>query len=160
PDGRLLVFDRDLSTSKIEDSSLVVSDTAFQHLQVVFTFGRKAGVPHLGSPAWSPNGRELAFGVSCCDQPTKLRRGAAVYVVGIDGKGLRRIPPWTLVAGEPQWSPDGSLILFHSTTQDNGDPGPAGGSLYTVHPDGTGLRQLTHLAPGDGVQLGSYSPDG
>src|SRR5262249_58966789 len=51
-------------------------------------------------------------------------------------------------------------IRCNSTTADNGDPGPAGGNLYTVRPDGTDLRELTHLSPADGVQLGSYSPDG
>src|SRR5262249_39396199 len=102
----------------------------------------------------------LAFGYSCCDQPSKLRHGSAVFVVGIDGRGLRRITPWKLVGSEPDWSPDGAHILFSSTTADNGDPGPGGGNLSTVRPDGTGLHQLTHLAPTDGVQLGSYSPDG
>ncbi len=160
PDGRLLAFDRDLSRDTIEDTSIVVSDTALRHAHVIFTFGRKSGVPHVGSPTWSPDGKWLAFGVSCCDQPTRLMRGSALFVVGVDGKGLRRITSWSLRAGEPSWSPDGTRILFSSTSADNGDPGPAGGNIYTVRPDGTNLHELTHLAPSDGVQLGSYSPDG
>ena len=29
-----------------------------------------------------------------------------------------------------------------------------------MRPGGTGLRQITHLSPVGGVQLGSFSPDG
>ena len=35
-----------------------------------------------------------------------------------------------------------------------------GANLYTINPDGTGLRQLTHFDPSDRVVPGSYSPDG
>ena len=36
----------------------------------------------------------------------------------------------------------------------------AGGNIYAVRPDGTGLRQLTHYAQAYRVLPGSYSPDG
>jgi len=59
------------------------------------------------------------------------------------------------------WSPDGSTILFrtHPGEDLNGSNGLAA-NLYTIHPDGTGLRQLTHFAVTDHVLPGSYSPDG
>jgi len=62
--------------------------------------------------------------------------------------------------GELDWSPDGSRLLFRSVTYANDDPGPSAGDIYTIRPNGTGLRRLTNLAAGSGVQLGSYSPDG
>jgi Tol biopolymer transport system component len=90
--------------------------------------------------------------------------GTAIYVVNVDGSGLRRVTPWKLRAGaadELDWSPDGGRILFRTkpfaTTV-------TGGNLYTIRPDGTGLRRLTHFDPRDhlfgALQAGSYSPDG
>lgn len=85
------------------------------------------------------------------------------YVVNVNGSGLRRVTPWKLEAGglgELDWSPDGSHLLFRSITFASDDPGPSSGDIYTIQPDGTGLRRLTNLAAGTGIQLGSYSPDG
>src|SRR3712207_2450617 len=54
----------------------------------------------------------------------------------------------------PESSPDGNLVLFRS--QPKGEEGPS--NLYLVHPDGTGLHQITH-APADKQYLGSsFSP--
>jgi dipeptidyl aminopeptidase/acylaminoacyl peptidase len=64
--------------------------------------------------------------------------------------------------GDPDWSPDGSLIVFQSPPEAN-----QGGeqNIFTIHPDGTGLTQLTaHLSSeADGKQgtfHPSWSPDG
>ena len=161
PDGRWVAFDRDESTSKVVDSKVMIADTALAHPRIVFTFGRKPGVPEAARPVWSPDGKQLAFSVCNCNGPRyKPLNVSAVFVIGVDGKGLRRITPWKLSATASDWSPDGGRILIKSTTFDNGDPGPAGGNLYTVRPDGTDLHQITHLGPTDGVELGSYSPDG
>jgi Tol biopolymer transport system component len=40
------------------------------------------------------------------------------------------------------WAPDGSLIVFGALD----GPGGSGLDLYAIHPDGTGLRQVTTLA--------------
>ena len=71
----------------------------------------------------------------------------------------RPITPWALRAGDhPDWSPDGTRILFHSN-QDG--PATVSANLYTIRPDGKGLRQLTH-ARGGSVQYASssFSPNG
>ena len=70
-----------------------------------------------------------------------------------------RITPWALRAGDHlDWSPDGTRILFHSN-QDG--PATVSANLYTIRPDGKGLRQLTH-ARGGSVQYASssFSPNG
>jgi TolB protein len=156
PDARRIAFDRFTDTNTI-----MVSDTHLQHARAIFSFGHEKGAPDVKLPAWSPDGKRLAFEVCNCNGTShKPVNGRAIYIVNVDGTGPRRLTQWSLHAGAPSWSPDGSRILFSSTTADNGAPGPAGGNLYTVRPDGTDLHQLTHLAPTDGVQLGSFSRDG
>jgi TolB protein len=82
-----------------------------------------------------------------------------LYVINADGSGLRPITPLSIrPGGRPDWSPDGTTILFRS--HPGNDPSGLGANLYTVRPDGTRLRQLTHLPSSDRVLDGSYSPDG
>jgi TolB protein len=62
------------------------------------------------------------------------------------------------MAGDrPDWSPDGSRILFRTGSNREGG---FGANLYTVRPDGTGLQQVTHIKSSHRVLAGSYSPDG
>jgi TolB protein len=51
----------------------------------------------------------------------------------------------------PLWSPRGDRIMF--SRQDRGDY-----EIYTINPDGTGLKQLTHVRGNDAHQ--AWSPDG
>jgi hypothetical protein len=74
-----------------------------------------------------------------------------------DGSDLH---PITRIWGEyPSWSPDGRLIAFQSNRcACNGVNGEAEYDIYTVHPDGTGLRRLTSLPGEEGV--GGWSTNG
>jgi WD40 repeat protein len=68
-------------------------------------------------PAWSPDGRRLAFsrqpsggGDGCC---------AAIYTVGHSGSGLTRVTHHPFPALDPQWSPDGRRIVYTGMTRSN-----------------------------------------
>ena len=118
--------------------------------------------PSRGNPygvAWSPNGKQLVFAsVNDAGSEAKPADGRALYVVRANGTHVRRLTPWALQAGgQPDWSPDGRRILFHSYSNRLGGFGV---NLYTVRPDGTGLSQVTHVQDSDRVLGGSYSPDG
>jgi Tol biopolymer transport system component len=78
-----------------------------------------------GQPAWSPDGRRLAFARSADGG-----RSFGVYVMRADGSGLRRISH-TRFAASPSWSPDGRWIAFVSES-----------GLRVVRPDGTGTRSV------------------
>jgi TolB protein len=104
-------------------------------------------------PVWSPSGKQIAF--VRLNSTAKPRNRQAIFVMNADGSGVRRVTPWSLNAGDhPDWSPDGRRILFRSTTSDLYGP------LYTVRPNGTGLKQLTSFKPGIEVLSASFSPDG
>jgi WD40-like Beta Propeller Repeat len=65
------------------------------------------------------------------------RNGSAIYTLNPDGSDLRRITPFRLNAGNPDWSPDGKLIVFNSSFAGEGRL-----DIYTVRPDGSGLRRV------------------
>jgi Tol biopolymer transport system component len=108
----------------------------------------------VGRPAWSADGTQLVFEVATSPrgEPANSR---ALFVVNADGSDLRQLTPWDLKAGgRPDWAPDGSAILFKAPAQ----RGP--GNLYTIAPEGTGLKQITHYTGPTVVWAGSFSPDG
>jgi Tol biopolymer transport system component len=106
-------------------------------------------------PQWSPDGRQIVFVRHTVTAPPAGKQ--AVFVIGADGTGARRVTPWAIKAGDgPDWSPDGTQILFRSPENEdflNND-------IWTIHPDGTGLRQVTHSGPTTKVYSASFSPDG
>ena len=93
-------------------------------------------------PSMSPDGRRFVY-----------------RTFGPDGDGLRIMDietrRVTSIAGGydnfPLWSPRGDLIMF--SRQAEGDY-----EIYTIRPDGTGLKRLTH-ARGNDAHM-SWSPDG
>ena len=96
---------------------------------------------------FSPDGKKLVF-----DRSTNRKHEEdehhAVFIQPIDSSGspedARQITPWKMECQDaPEYSPDGKLVLFRCLPK--GEEGPS--NLYWVHPDGTGLHQLTHSSP-------------
>jgi Tol biopolymer transport system component len=78
---------------------------------------------------YSPDDKQLVFGRLGLNHACGPAN--ALYVVNVDGGGLRQITPGGFCDDDGSWSPDGTKIVFEHF-----------GSLYTVRPDGTGLRKL------------------
>ncbi len=88
-------------------------------------------------PAWSPNGREIAY--------VRQRR---IQIINIDGTNERSITDELNYASLPSFSPDGAKIVFNS-----------GNDIYKINVDGTDLRRLT-FNPDNENYYPSFSPDG
>ena len=76
--------------------------------------------------ALSPDGRTLAIDLL-----------GSLWVLPVSGGEAKRIIDELADARQPAWSPDGARIAFQSYRD-------GGWHIWTVAPDGTGLRQLTH----------------
>lgn len=90
------------------------------------------GVGDIQSPAWSPNGKLLAFG---CAVVSSWRD---ICVVNADGSGFLRLTsdPW--LDSSPTWSADGTRLAFSTNRDDtNGED-----HIATIRPDGTGFLKL------------------
>jgi TolB protein len=159
PDGRWIAFARETGPfvdDLVQNFGLFVMTAHGGHLRRL-TQKASPALGEDGEPQWSPDGERIVF--ERFNVRGALPDGSvALWVLDLPTGTERRITPFNLEAGDtPDWSPDGSKILFHDNHLNV--PGlPA--NLWTVRPDGTHLTQLTSLT-GNRQYLGSsWSPDG
>jgi TolB protein len=111
---------------------------------------------------WSPDGKRIAFMRS--NSTIEPVDASAIYTVsarGGDERRVKRMPLEWPGAGDPDWSPDGKHLLFTTFCYFGrcAEPQPStGAQLFTIRPNGQGMRQLTHLA-GNAYDA-RWSPDG
>jgi len=80
-------------------------------------------------PAWSPDGRKIAF--------RSTRNGNRdIYVMNADGSGKRNLTRHPARDGSPSWSPDGRRIAFVSNRDGRLE-------AHVMNADGSGQRSLT-----------------
>jgi Tol biopolymer transport system component len=143
PSGRKLLYFADGKIRTIDADGSGVRD--------VIPIYPNAGL-HLTSPAWSPDGKKLAFAGYSGDpnDPDMAYDEIAIWTVGVDGKGLKRLR----VGNLPVWSADGSIAYV--TT------GVTCPTLRTMRPDGSHVRTLykPRKCGGDPGRPGDFSPSG
>ncbi len=77
-------------------------------------------------PAWSPDGKSIAF--------ASTRSGAAaIWVMNANGSGARLLRPITGGAVHPSWSPDGKQLVFAAATHRG---------LYVMNAEGSGVHRV------------------
>jgi WD40 repeat protein len=106
------------------------------------------------APAWSPDGRQIAFE---SDQDGDME----IYVMDADGTNVRQLTDNTIHDEGPAWSPDGQRIAFTSGPDDlNGD-------VWVMNADGSDKLRLMNVPGRDESpdwqpipHAGDYTPCG
>jgi TolB protein len=101
-----------------------------------------SGPNNSGFPSMSPDGKRFVYRSFGAD-------GDGLRVMNVETRAVT-----TLTSGYdnfPLWSPRGDLIMFSRQAQGDYE-------IYTVKPDGTGVKRLTNARGNDAHQ--AWSPDG
>lgn len=143
-------------------SKIVPGETEYGHAGGLFAHPPLLGQsprrltenPTDGSPAYSANGRLIAF-ESLRNTPDAGEKGGShIFVMRSDGSGVRQ-----LTRGEgfsdsnPSFSPNGRIVVFQRYR-----PSRRATHIFSVRVGGGGLRQLTRGRSADSEP--TYSPNG
>jgi len=132
PDGKRIMYS---NTSQIIVSGI---DGAIQTQVRVATWYRIS---------WSPDESKIAFVIG-------NRNGSHIYVMNADGTGQIRLTSGEWIYQDPQWSPDGTKIVFVREAITLG----GGSQIMLMNADGSGQTNLTSMGPG--YMTPTWSPDG
>lgn len=144
PDGSRLAFVHYGS----EEGASVIATMDLETGRITELDSTRVTDPAMGAndgPRWSPDGSQLVFARQGIAAPGQPEGETLLLVVNADGSDLRQLVPTDLHGIDPDWSPDGSRIVFVSSVSDSApiDPIVIAVDIYTVRPDGSGLRRLT-----------------
>lgn len=141
-DGRTLAFDIWDSKHPEEVGQIAMASGDGTHFRVL-----THDDGHDGYPSFSPDGARLVYRLGKYEERLHTKQGLRVFSLA-DGKVTELTHGWD---STPVWSPRDDRIAF--TGFETGDF-----EIYTIHSDGTGLRQLTHTGGNDAHPV--WSPDG
>jgi Tol biopolymer transport system component len=100
-------------------------------------------------PSVAPNGKRIAFSRSAGEG-----FNSRIFVMHTDGSHAHSVTPPRLEGFAPDWAPGGGRLVFSS------DSLRTGSSLFTIRPNGHGLRRVTPSRYPHNDALGAFSPRG
>jgi Tol biopolymer transport system component len=168
PDGRRIVFERegvDCGPDCSYDEIFVVNADGSNLTQLTHNPpGLVCGTGGFcnGSPAWSPDGTQIAFSRASGLVADDLIESVGIYVMDSDGSGVRQITqnerPALGEDSDPQWSPNGREIVFQRFNVRTATPAD-GVALWIVDLTSGAERRVS---PWDlrGGDTPDWSPDG
>lgn len=113
-------------------------------------------------PDWSPDGLKIAFTSHLVVDDHANSTTAEIYVMNPDGSGRQQLTFNTEEERAPNWSPDGTRILYMCRKGDNDTPHnplrPRTFEICVMNADGTGQVRLTANTFFEGTP--TSSPDG
>jgi Tol biopolymer transport system component len=172
PDGRLIAF---LSSRSLDGSDAANVGTTWNvwrmnadgtaQTPLTKATASKDGIISMSVPQWSPDGKQIVFSSVRSLDGSDAPSAAAiqnVWRVNADGTGLAPLTRSTAAPStSPQWSPDGSRIVFSSSLKlDGTDAKGPDINIWRMNADGTALTPLTRttVVPAANSNANSNSP--
>ena len=138
PDGQRVVFH---GRREIGGEGLYLMTCTDGHVTRLTATGTSPG------PAWSPDGREIAFS-------TEVGAARAISIVDVGTRNVRKLEGLPSDSSGPAWSPDGQHLAFTSK-------GDVTWEIFEIELGSGRVRQLTHTTDaGTSSQAPAWSPDG
>ncbi len=138
PDGRTIAFSADRRAG--QGTLLWLVDADGSNLRRLTGPRQNAWFIRDARPAWSPDGKRIAFAsnrhVASGDNAGDLD----IYTVDADGTNLRRLTDDPGVADDPVYSPDGKRLFFASTREREN---PYEVEIYVMPATGGDERRMT-----------------
>jgi dipeptidyl aminopeptidase/acylaminoacyl peptidase len=103
-------------------------------------------VRRVSDPQVSPNGKRIAFAVGDVNFDAN-RIVTQIYVMSIDGSGMKQLTNGDKSSTAPRWSPDGKKIAYTTGSQ-----------VWVMDDDGDNKDQITKISTGAAAPV--WSPDG
>jgi Tol biopolymer transport system component len=96
--------------------------------------GARLLVRNAESPSWAPDGRRIVFMRFVCPGGScpELENPYELFTVTVEGGSVRRLTRNRDYDGQPDWSPNGSTIVFERAD-----------GLFLIDPNGRSRRRLT-----------------
>jgi Tol biopolymer transport system component len=136
PKGTRLAFEADLGLAVMRSDG-----SGYRRLALQTSYDRQ--------PAWSPDGTRLVF-----SGPPMPGMAADLFIHDLVSGDTRRL---TFRGGRsPDWSSRGTIAFVRGARAAQPGLRPGAGDIYTIRPNGKGLRRITHRRGEDP----SWSPDG
>ena len=162
PDGRSIAFtyakSPPTSAGPPSATSIRIIDLQSHDVRVI----ARGTFPSLIDFArWSPGGGRLVVQRDRFS-PSGDETGCRIEIVRVRDGHIRPLTSYERFGFHPDWSATGKLLTFD--TYDllaYGDSAPGPSNLFTIRPDGSRLRQLTHFElRGNRVSAATFAPDG
>jgi TolB protein len=160
PDGKEIVF----TSGRDGDLELYKMNVDGSHVQrLTYTVG------YDGGPFFSPDGKYIVYRAFHPRNPAELSKWddlwamqavspvrLELWIMNRDGSGQRQVAELGGASFCPYMSPDGQWITFTSDYADTAAHGMPNFELYRIHPDGSGLEQITFSPGFEGFPMWSY----